>query len=464
MSITRGRKVKRFIIPIILKVVNRGSYPMVFVIGLLIRLGLIHRNIFHYILSGVPPAVLWAPLNQYLYNPKTGKGDRLQDSDFLNGRSFGEDRANFYSSLIGRLLVLRKEIPWVGERKEKADKLICVARSWHFFRPLTNLLEQHYPLELRDLNEIDPISPGKNASKIFRARAFDGIINSFLASDFSKNQDGSVILVDWLNHSTLHVLERATPADKIIVRVHSYEVFSYFAAVIDYRKIHCLVFISEGIRKAFLDLWGRLLPQSCQTLVVQNVRTKKLGAACTAPKKKFDVLMVQYADMVKGLDFALQLVGLLREAGLPMRLILAGAPPSPGSDASRRIELYREVNGHGSAVELGYLDDLSRVYEESTFILSASVREGSHESVVEAINHACIPLIRNWPLLRRYDGAKNSFPMFNNYDTPEEMCEYVLALFENDNLSSEAARSKECSAGFWDTSSIVDAYRRVIDG
>lgn len=424
---------------------------------------------------------LYAAIYPVVYDSKSKQADRLQNPDVLSKYQpdFRSALLGFDKSFIGRLLVWRNRYSAFRKRSylrcgsKERDNIVLLTRSWHFLSPVKESIANLSDFDVKtvDINKFDAknmqLSKGKNKSKHFRKQAFE-LLNqgvswqcegehlgggADLCNEIEAIEQGDIYLVDWLNHNALWAITHL-PADKpIVVRVHSYEVFSYFPLVLDFGRISGLIFISEGIKNAFYDLWGWLVPRSVKSTVLHNIRdlsrlpdinllnTKNNVSKRLSREKCVGVL--QYAEPVKDLEFALSLFSKLYEKDPEFKLFLAGKPVSE-QDLTRKRKIDETISSFPSGViiEMGYLNDVSVFFETVGFILSVSKREGSHESVIEGMLSGCIPVVRDWPLLKPFKGAESAFPGIPVHTTESQMADYILSSVEEFSLVSNEAHIK----------------------
>ncbi|EPC4929521.1 glycosyltransferase [Vibrio cholerae] len=392
-----------------------------------------------------------------IFNEKTGKNDRLHDLETfegLNGKyrkalnGFDTSKLGLYISKCARKTKVRRESKTISNK----GNILFATRSWHFIDPLFQYFKTNgIRCEKYDINDFDEkffkANRIKNKSKHHRDKAFKNLAvtfrkkqkfnnenRAFVSKEFIDHYENSdVIVVDWLNHNTNWVLENASDDKKIIVRVHSYEVLSFFPATINFGRIDGLIFISHGIKDMFLEMWGWLIPENTLIEVIDNIRCTKrispnsLGNTEAILERKKIIGMMQYALPVKGFNFAFEVFKRVYEQDSDFKLLLCGQTLNEINSEDNR-QLLKEINAmpEGVVKELGYVSDVDSFFKRVGYMLSTSEREGSHESIIEGMAYGCIPIIRNWPLIAPFNGAKRAFPMCNVIESVEEAVEQIL--------------------------------------
>lgn len=454
------------------------------------------KTLFLFILERFRQQFVLITLYEIFHNDKTNRGDRLQDpSTYENFHTYRQALMGFERSFVGIFLKWRTEytskIRETRQHQRKNSSLthdirtLFLTKSWHFFDPVAHSVGlsgrvrvEKFDLQKLENEEINHQKIKGSKARHYRTLAIDQMFdfkyfdlqndNSFVRNfeRLCSNYDSvDVYFVDWLNHNSVVSLGIIPLHKPIVVRVHSYEVFSYFAPLINYGRIDALIFISEGIKDIFLDLWGWLIPSSCQVFVCSNIRNYEKfskSISCIDTPRRKTIGMVQYADEVKDFNFALETFKILYREDKSYRLLLAGKTLSE-SGAPRSSELLQELKSfpEGVILESGYQENISSVYNKVGFILSTSIREGSHESVIEGMLHGCVPVIRDWPLLSKVRGAARAFPGHNVHTTPEQIAEFILK--NSCDFQELSARSRVAARSYF-SSDLVDDYTNILLG
>ena len=435
------------------------------------------------ILRFVGIKVFYFVLYPVFFNSKNGRGDRLhhplvysaelkRNRDVLRG---------FDRSFFGKILAKRNQnsaklkqqllIDDAGISNEDKAVIGFTTRSWHFLNPLIKVFEESDKFDAIkiDVNDFDQYLLDKgigSPSILKKSRVLAWELNRQInrwnlinlreaellqnAVDAPKITKCDIYFVEWLNQNTIWALCHLPKNKRIIVRVHSYEAFSYFSAVIDFGRIECLIFISHAIKDAFVELWGWIIPPDIKIVVLDNIRNKeRLGdnskGLLDSKVRRWSLGMVQYSDEVKDLQFALRVFESLRRRDARYTLHLAGKPILDQENNSfKYIQKLKMEFGENSIIIHGYVTDIGSFYKSIGHILSTSMREGSHESIIEGLYFGCIPAIRNWPLLASYSGAKKAFPDYEIFDREYEMENWIIRCTADfDKLSVDARSHSE---------------------
>ena len=427
---------------------------------------------------------------QIIYNPLTKNNDRLHDTRTYDGlgSNYRQVLNGFESSSTGKFISNQSKKTW-DYRYSKYFRIIsldgeptvCFAtRSWHFLEPLIkHYKENHFKHYCYDVNDFDRKifkSLGVvNKSKYHREHAFSNFYTSFVVSEQKKKVwldqvdeysrtsilESDIIFIDWLNQNTNWAISNIPLDKKIIVRVHSYEVLSFFPITINFGRIDGLIFISEGIKEMLLELWGWMLPDRVVTTVIHNIRDSvRLYEVSSKNDNSKTLGMMQYAIPVKDFSFALNIFKNLYKRDPSYKLVLCGQTLKESGDEVS-LSLLDEIQSfpEGTITELGYLEDVTVFFEQVGFVLSTSEREGSHESIVEGMKYGCIPIVRDWPLLSPFNGASSAFPMCDVFSSELDGVDKIISYSQDFEFYS--SRFKKESEKFFDQH-IAERYLEFI--
>jgi hypothetical protein len=78
-------------------------------------------------------------------------------------------------------------------------------------------------------------------------------------------------------------------------------------------------------------------------------------------------------------------------------------------------------------------------YQSVGFIVSASQREGSHESFVEGMLTGAVPVLRNWPMMAPFGAPASVFPGLELFASPKEAAQYIQCASAEFEAHSAAA-------------------------
>jgi glycosyltransferase involved in cell wall biosynthesis len=270
------------------------------------------------------------------------------------------------------------------------------------------------------------------------------------------------------------MLTTVDPGDtRIVVRLHSYEAFTRWTQVVDFSRVDDLVFVADHVRDLATALTPRLRgPQAPRMHMLHNAMELAGFAREKSPDARFNLGLVGVSQVPKDPIWAVELLRLLRAEDERYRLILVGGDMDPGtSQATRkyRTRMEKELKPlveSGAVVRLGPTDDVAGKLTDIGFIISSSVREGSHVGLMEGAASGAVPVVRDWPF---YAGKQNSartlYPDGWVVDTPAEAAHRVLEVNATASGWADAAKlASEYALSTWDWSVVSADFDELFLG
>jgi glycosyltransferase involved in cell wall biosynthesis len=96
----------------------------------------------------------------------------------------------------------------------------------------------------------------------------------------------------------------------------------------------------------------------------------------------------------------------------------------------------------GDAVERpGFTDDVPEALRHIGVIVSSSRREGTHEGLLQGAASGAFPVVRNWPYVAPWGGARTIVPDEWVVDTTQEGAQMLLAAAQDDRACAERRRA-----------------------
>jgi len=273
-------------------------------------------------------------------------------------------------------------------------------------------------------------------------------------------------VVDWADEAAVWASVRLPPGPRLVVRLHSVEALSLWVHVIDWARVDHLVFVSDTLRR----LTHAVVPAAAS--VPWSVIRHGVAAVPHGPKPeaaRTTLGMVGWGQVVKDPLFALLTLREIRAAapGKNWTLRLIGAPLEEGArpwedQYHREVLALMESPELRGAVELvGHTDDVAAALEPVGFILSTSLRESDPHGLVEGVLSGAVPVVRDWPAVAPWGGARTLFPEEWVVTTPAEAAARVLAVGDP---AAQAARAERWVLEEMSEQAEQRALRRVIWG
>ena len=253
------------------------------------------------------------------------------------------------------------------------------------------------------------------------------------------------VFVEWGHRALPWVsLLRDVPA-RVVARIHSYEAFTPMPMHTDWSSIDDLIFVSPHIRA----LVEASVPALADGPRLHTIANRNLLDAYDLPKydgSAYTLGLVGWNNVTKDPQWALDLLEALREHDdrWRLRLVGHGFPKKnlTGPATNYRDALMARIDALGDAVERpGFTTDVPEALRHIGVIVSSSRREGTHEGLIQGAASGAFPVVRNWPYVARWGGARTMVPDEWVVDTAQEGARMLLAAAEDDIAFAERRRA-----------------------
>lgn len=253
-------------------------------------------------------------------------------------------------------------------------------------------------------------------------------IPDFLANDLAW---ADTVLVEWGAAAAARISGMDFPG-RLLVRIHRFEAFTVMPQLLKLERVDRLIFEVDSVRTA----WERATGAAAAGVPVSVVPLECQLQDCVLPKEgdwRHTLALVGCASTVKDPAWALELLAILRERDERWRLLLVGdvltskLVNSP-EEAAYAAGVSAALEQAGSHVELlGFRSDIPQVLQRVGVLLSTSLVEGTHATVLEGAASGALPVVRDWPQVAGIGGARANFPAEWVVSTPQEAAERILA-------------------------------------
>lgn len=247
-----------------------------------------------------------------------------------------------------------------------------------------------------------------------------------------------VIFVEWCNYSAVWTSWLKTKGQRLVVRVHSYEAFTVWPLLVNWSAVDELVFVAPHIKNIFIERYlkpaGAL--DTIKLSVMPNYNRFDYFGLARERSLTGDVTlgMVGYNNKNKNPRFLLEIIIGLIEKGLSPSIYYVGEPWS--SDLTQEEEVYKQefdqmLQDFGLATRVNFIpftNDLSGIFEQLDFIVSGSAREGTHESIMQAMSVGAVPVILDWPLVKPWGGASEIYSNRWVVDSSKDAVDFILSM------------------------------------
>lgn len=281
------------------------------------------------------------------------------------------------------------------------------------------------------------------------------------------------VFLDWCVGPAA-MLTTIDPGDtRIIVRLHSYEAFTRWPHLVDFSRIDDLVFVADHVRDLTTELVPQLRgPRAPRTHVLHNAMQLSGFAREKHPEARFNLGLVGVGQVAKDPLWAVEVLRLLREEDERYRLLMVGGDmerKASRATAKYRNRMERELEPlveTGAVLRLGPTDDVAGKLVDIGFILSSSVREGSHNGLMEGAASGAVPVVRDWPFYAgKPNGASTLYPEDWVVGTPAEAAQRIRQINATEESWRENARlASKHALSTWDWSVVRHDFDRLFLG
>ncbi|MFI5754735.1 hypothetical protein [Streptomyces sp. NPDC051569] len=372
----------------------------------------------------------------------------------------------------------RKEAAVAPPADRPVRILIAYSANKNFLAELISRYEGHPGAELRVLDtaadpELAPLAKGMGRM-ITRGLGGQVAYGQQAEAALRPHLDwADVVFIDWCAAAAAFFTLVDPGTARIVVRLHSYEAFTYWPHLVDFSRVSDLVFVSEHLRDLCTSAVPRLKePGGPQLHVIDNAVILGRFVRPKNPAARFAVGLLGTSQVAKDPRWALEVLRLVRQKDTRYRLHLIGSPltaaGSPGAERYHRAfsKELAPLEAAGWARQLGRTEDVPGALTEVGVILNSSVREGWPLSVVEGAVSGAVPVVRDWPYFSATPhGAGALFPSSWIVATPAEAADRILAVTASEETWLEAGReASEHALGSWDWAVVGQRCDRLLMG
>ncbi|GAB2739140.1 hypothetical protein GCM10027273_17230 [Nocardioides pakistanensis] len=244
-----------------------------------------------------------------------------------------------------------------------------------------------------------------------------------------------VVFVEWCLHQAVFVTMLDPRDTRVVVRLHSQELFTVWPHLVDFSRVDDVVFVSEHLRELAIVVIPALTGPNAPALhVIPNALKLQRFVRPKPAEARFNLGLIGWGHVAKDALWALDVIRALRARDERYTLHLYGADFRRDFGAAaqeygdRLMPVLEDLERQGAVQRHGHSDDVPGVLENIGVVLSSSVRESFHAAVVEGAASGAVPVVRDWPFFAgRPHGARTLFPVDWVVDTPEQATERVLA-------------------------------------
>ncbi len=280
-------------------------------------------------------------------------------------------------------------------------------------------------------------------------------------------RSADVVFAEWCTASAVWYSRHKLPHQKLIVRLHRFEMNRIWPHQIDYDNVDAFIVIAPHMAERMRNETAidpaklHVLSNTVDTL---DFRRPKI------PGAEYRLGLAGIVPVLKRPDRALALMRELKRLDPRFTLHIRGRLPSSyklyQTDGFFRLyyqDVYRQITRpgdlHGSVVQEPFGPDMANWFRRIGWILSPSVIEGSHVAVAEGMASGAVPVLWNWP------GAGGVYPAEQVFEEhPERIAQYIHRTVENGAWEAASTAAREF-IGRYDTEEIqsrwIDLFRAI---
>lgn len=244
-----------------------------------------------------------------------------------------------------------------------------------------------------------------------------------------------VIFCEWCLGNAVWYSKNKLPHQKLIIRLHRWEINREFYKKVVWNNVDTLICISPY----FVRLMREKLPSGVNIVYIPNYIDPSLFDVKKNGDAKYHFGMLGYTPKLKNPIKAIEFFDAFKKIqsdGNKYKLFFKGQNPFKCEkimDKDNEIHYYKKffslIKNRNDIIVEGFSDEIGVWFSKIGYILSFSEVEGSHQAIAEGMSTGCIPYLRG--------GFVNSGQATDIY--PEKYCKGDLVLFSE----RESARVRE---------------------
>jgi glycosyltransferase involved in cell wall biosynthesis len=264
-----------------------------------------------------------------------------------------------------------------------------------------------------------------------------------------------IVWFEWCNQTAIMGTNyEGIKGKKVIVRLHSYEIFTDFPKQINWTVVDKLILVAPHI-KEILKIFIPDIEKKVKIEIVSNgIDLDSTHLKETQPGH--NIAWVGFINYKKNPQMALQILKKLTEGlyNTDKRYMLHVA----GSFQDSRYKIYleymiKEMGLQDNVKFYGWIDDMQGFWEDKNYLLHTSIHESFGYGIFEAMARGIKPVIHN------FRGAKELYPKYAIFNTIDGAADIIT----NENYYSNAYRNWIIDKG-WTLKNQLKQIKDIIKG
>lgn len=245
-----------------------------------------------------------------------------------------------------------------------------------------------------------------------------------------------ILFCEWGLGNVIWYQKHKKENQKLIVRLHRFEMNTKYPSKFDYSKIDQIIAISPFIYEEFHRVAG--IPREKMKVVFNAIDVNRFDKE-KLKGSNFNIGMIGIVPKLKRLDRAIEIFGKLYEKDNRYHLYIKGMHPKEygwvWNDREQR-EYYEKVfnkieNSHFvNNVHFEGWGDVAEWLQKIGYVLSVSDYESFHMAPIEGMASGSIPLVY------QREGVNTIFPKEVIYKDFDDIVDFIIESNENSNYPS----------------------------
>lgn len=265
-------------------------------------------------------------------------------------------------------------------------------------------------------------------------------IDTFSSGDeqqyFRTMHSSDIAWFEWANDQVIRVSQHnSTKHLKQVVRLHSYEFFDGMHLRINWSKFDKLILVNDslkeliwnGIPNMIQGIPKQYLPEEKINVIYNGVDTNKY---IVPDDKKFNkkIAFIGLINFKKSPEMLIHCFNAIHKYDPEYEFHIGGVFQDPRAVLYfKNIEEYLDF----PIIFDGYIKDVNKYLEDKDFVISTSIFESFHYSIMEGMSSGVVPLVHNWY------GSDNVYHRENIFSTTDECVKII------DNFSQKKDNEKK---------------------
>jgi len=292
----------------------------------------------------------------------------------------------------------------------------------------------------------------------FIDQIIEGLSNNYTVRKFIiRNQQdiynaidwADIVWLEWCNQTAIIGTNyEGVKGKKVIIRLHSYEIFTDFPKQINWLVVDRLILVAPHIRE-ILKIFIPDIEEEVKTEIVYNgIDLDKI--IFQKRKPGYNIAWIGFINYKKNPQMALQILKKLTDIDKRYKLHVAG------SYQDSRYKIYleymiREMGLQDNIKFYGWIDNMDKFWEDKNYLLHTSIQEGHSYAIMEAMARGIKPVIHN------FRGAKELYRKDDIFNTIDGAINLIL----NKNYYSDAYRDWIINKG-WTIKEQIKQTKEII--